>query len=229
MTGFTSVVFDLDGTLVDSSHDIATALNRVLTPRGGSALTAQQVVPLLGEGVRQLVKEALAASGLGGADVLVEEIAGEYVAAYREHPVVDSLLYPEVEEALDALGAHGIPMAVCTNKNEAIAHQVLAGLGIAEHFPVVVGGDRLTNCKPHPDHLLLAFAELGCSAAEGLLVGDSPIDEQCATDASVAFRAVAWAVPAVTGRRLTSLTELVGLVAEQPDTTTPTKNRQERA
>lgn len=215
MSRYTSVVFDLDGTLVDSSHDIAAALNRVLEPRGGRELTPQQVVPLLGEGVRRLVEEALTVSGIGPSDGLVNEVIPAYLEAYRAHPVVDSVLFEGVLETLLALAKFGLPMGVCTNKSEGIAHQVLRGLDIADHFTSVVGGDRLPTSKPHPKHLLATFAEMRQSPQEGLYVGDSTIDQACADAADVEFRAVEWAPPEVAGARLTPFEQLITLTGSR--------------
>lgn len=211
MTGYASVVFDLDGTLVDSSHDIAVALNLALAPWGGRPLTAAEVVPLLGEGVAALVQGAVLLSG--AEDAPAEEVAGTYVAEYRVRPVVDSVLYDGVAEALDALAVAGVPMAVCTNKVEVIAHQVLEGLGVARFFPVVVGGDRASRSKPHPEHLTTALAGIGADPATSVLVGDSVIDQRCAEAARVDFLAVSWAPPEVHGTRLPRYADLPAIVA----------------
>lgn len=216
MSRYTSVVFDLDGTLVDSSHDIATALNRVLTPRGGRELTSQQVVPLLGEGVRRLVEEALRVSGLTPSETAIDEVVPAYLEAYRLDPVVDSILFDGVAETLLALSDSGLPLGVCTNKSEGIAHQVLNGLGIAGHFQSVVGGDRLATSKPDPTHLLATFEEMRQSSREGLYVGDSTIDQECALAARVEFRAVEWAPSEVAGQRLTPFEQLIGLTDSRP-------------
>ena len=222
MSAYRCIVFDLDGTLVDSSHDIAAALNRVLAPLGGTHLTAAQVVPLLGEGVHRLVAGSLVEAGLAGTEAEVAEVAPLYVAAYEEHPVVETVLYPGVRQTLSELVAARVPLGVCTNKNEAIARQVLDGLGVADCFTSVVGGDRDVPRKPDPSHLLAVFDELGQSPASGALVGDSPIDQQTAARASVDFFAVEWAPADVGGARLTPFAQLVALVHPNgADSSTP--------
>lgn len=214
MSPYSSVVFDLDGTLVDSSRDIANALNSVLAPRGARALTAEEVVPLLGEGVARLVEEAIALSCVSGATATtVREVAAEYLAQYRRHPVVESELCDGVADALGRLAETGVPMAVCTNKSEAIAHEVLQGLGIGRYFGSVVGGDRIARSKPHPEHLTTALTEIAADAASSVLVGDSTIDQRCAVAARVDFLAVPWAPPEVDGERLRSYADLPGIVA----------------
>ena len=214
MTGYRTVVFDLDGTLVDSTVDIARALSLALVPAGGRALLPGEVAPMLGDGVALLVSRAAALSGLPETDLAA--VARHYLAEYRQRPVVDSTLFPGVAETLAFLADAGIPMAVCTNKTETIAHQVLSELGVAHHFPVVVGGDRIERSKPHPDHLWLAVTELDADVTTSVLVGDSPVDEQCAGAASVDFLAVPWASTAVTGQRLSSFEALTALVAAPP-------------
>lgn len=211
MTGYRTVVFDLDGTLVDSSADITGALNLALEPLGGRALRAAEVVPMLGDGVAALVSRAAGLSGVTDTDLAA--VARHYLAEYRRRPVVDSTLFAGVEETLAALHEARIPMAVCTNKPEAIALQVLAGLSVAHFFPVVVGGDRIERSKPEPDHLWLAVAELDADPSTSVLVGDSPVDEQCASAAAIDFLAVPWAPAEVAGRRLSSFEALTGLVA----------------
>lgn len=211
MTGYRSVVFDLDGTLVDSTADIAAALNLALAPLGGRALRPVEVAPMLGDGVRLLVSRAADLAGVREADLAA--VAQHYLAEYRNRPVVDSTLFTGVEETLAALHEAGVPMAVCTNKPEAIAIQVLSGLSLAPYFPVVVGGDRIERSKPQPDHLWLALAELQADQETAVLVGDSPVDEQCANAAAVDFLAVPWAPAAVGGHRLATFEAITDLVA----------------
>lgn len=211
MNGYASVVFDLDGTLVDSSHDIAAALNRALAGRANWSLSGADVLPLLGEGVAALVSRAAELSGVGSADL--ESLAKVYLAEYRAHPVVDSVLFPEVILTLEALAAAGVPMAVCTNKVTGIAEQVLTGLGVRHHFDSVVGADRPARSKPDPEHLRTALADLGADPGTAVLVGDSPIDQRCAEATGVDFLAVAWAPPEVGGTRLPRFSSLLGHVA----------------
>ena len=220
MSPYRSVVFDLDGTLVDSSADITTALNTTLQPLGGRPLNRAEVSPLLGEGVASLITNAVRLAGLADPDEAA--IARDYQRAYRRHPVIASNLYPEAAQALADLAEAEVPMAVCTNKPEEIARLVLDHLGVGRYFPVVVGGDRIELSKPHPEHLWLALQELDAEISTGLLVGDSAIDQQCAAAAAVDFVAVSWAPADVQGQRLPSFADLPGLVTGHPPTITAT-------
>lgn len=210
MNTYTSVIFDLDGTLVDSSQDIANALNRVLAPYGARALSSQEVVPLLGEGPARLIEGAVRRSGATVSDE--GAIADAYLNDYKQHPVDDTTLYAGVVEVLAALAEAGIPMAICTNKTELISREVLDGLQVVQYFTSVVGSDRNVDNKPHADHLLTAIAELGEVPATSILVGDSTIDQLCAQNAGVQFLAVPWAPAEVDGHRLNAIEDLPAIV-----------------
>ncbi|PPG32108.1 HAD family hydrolase [Pseudoclavibacter sp. RFBB5] len=223
---YTSVIFDLDGTLVDSSQDIANALNRVLAPYGANRLEAAQVVPLLGEGPAHLVSGAIRASGASVPDE--RKIADAYLADYRQRPLDDTALYEGVADVLAILAEAGIPLAVCTNKTELISRIVLDGLRVGQYFSTVVGSDRPVNSKPHAEHLLTAIAELGADPALSMLVGDSTIDQRCARNADVPFFAVPWAPPEVDGPRLRAFKDLPDIVlgtAAPSHTSTPEEQK----
>jgi phosphoglycolate phosphatase len=219
------LVFDLDGTLVESSGDITRALNRMLAEKGGGSLARRDVVPLLGEGVTHLVTSALAIAGLDPDERLVSECASRYRRFYAEEPVRDSYLYPGVTETLEALARTGVRMGVCTNKDEDLAREVLTLLGVVDHFVSVVGGDRLAVRKPDPAHLLTAVEEAGGSARNSALVGDSAIDVECARRAGVTCYVVGWAAPDLPEPRLAEFTDLVGLRRASPTPTPPHRSR----
>lgn len=208
-----AVVFDLDGTLVDSTADIAAALGEVFRAYGGRALSGVEVAPLLGEGARRLVDRAAAAAGVENADADLDRLTAEYLAAYRRAPVERTRAFAGVDATLSRLTGLGVPIGVCTNKPQELAVQVLAGLGLADCFVAVLGADAVERSKPHPGHLLATIAHLDANPAETLFVGDSRFDEACARDAGVPFVAVPWAEDDVTGERLDSFADLVDRVA----------------
>jgi phosphoglycolate phosphatase len=166
------VVFDLDGTLIDSIGDLAVAVNRLLAERGGRALHCDEVSRMVGEGSSLLIARAFGASG-------VRDDAGEALQRFLE--IYDSILpgctrpYPGVPEMLQAL--HGaVPLAVLTNKPVDAARKVLSLLGLDRYIGGVVGGDGPFARKPSPDGLLHLIAEAGADAAVTWMVGDSAVD-----------------------------------------------------
>ena len=214
MTDPAGVIFDLDGTLVDSSHDIAHALNRMLATRGLGTVTAGQVEPLLGEGALSLVGGIHALLDTGADPAQIREDTASYLARYAEEPVRDSLLFRDARPALVALTARGTVLGVCTNKDHDLAVQVLRGLGIADHFGCVVGGDDLPVRKPDPEHLLAAVRALGLTPESVLYVGDSVIDAECAERAGIRCLLVDWAL---TDRPETRLHRFMDLVPTSVD------------
>ena len=166
------VVFDLDGTLVDSRTDLATATNALLEELGGACLPETRVAEMVGEGAAALVRRALAAAGLDPAHAGALD---RFLALYEERLLVHTRPYDGMIQALEHIGASR-QMAVLTNKPGRATGRLLEGLGMRRYFGAVVGGDTSLGRKPDPAGLLHLSAEAGTSPAETLLVGDSPID-----------------------------------------------------
>jgi phosphoglycolate phosphatase len=166
------VVFDLDGTLIDSIGDLAEAVNRLVEERGGRRLGTGQVTVMVGEGAALLIARAFEASGVSG---------NPHEALPRFLEIYDSLLpgttrpYPGVPEMLRALEAI-VPLAVLTNKPAAAAGRLLSLLGLAPSFRQAMGGDGPFGRKPDPGGLRHLMAEAGVEARDTLMVGDSTID-----------------------------------------------------
>lgn len=166
------VVFDLDGTLVDSSEDLATAVNRMLEALapGTPPLAHAQVRSFIGNGARVLVGRALEAAGLAAA---VDAALPAFLAAYRGCLLDRTRFYPGVLTALAAL--RPVPLAVLTNKPGDLSRALLAGLGASGHFVRVIGGGDAPR-KPDPAGLRELIASCGAAADETVLVGDSAVD-----------------------------------------------------
>ena len=177
------VVFDLDGTLVDSVPDLAAALNRVFTAEGQAAFDLPTVTSFVGKGLANLVARAMEARSLDPADH--KRLAASVLAAYEAEPSARTRIYPGVTGALDALRAKGHPLGLCTNKPEAAALLLLRDLGLAHHFDAVVGGGRIPALKPDPAPLWLCIRELGAESA--IYVGDSEVDAETAQAARLPF------------------------------------------
>ena len=176
-----AVVFDLDGTLVDSIPDIAAAVNRMLSRIGEAPMERAQVQSFVGNGAPTLVRRVLGARGVP--EDRHPGLLAEFLPDYAARAAEISAPYPGVVEALSHLTAHGHRLAVCTNKPHEAAVAMLRDLDLARHFGAVIGAGRLPTVKPDPEPLLAAIADLGGGPA--LFVGDSEVDLHCGVNAGV--------------------------------------------
>lgn len=177
------LVFDLDGTLVDSVPDLTEALNEVLREHGYKPLSEAEVAPMVGDGVPQLVARAFAARGGSAAEAAAA--LPHYIDLYEARATVLTRPYPGVHETLVELLRRGCGNAICTNKLQHAALAVLEGLDLAPLFDAVAGGDRYPVRKPDPRHLLGVIEELGGSPGRAAMIGDSENDALVAHAASV--------------------------------------------
>ncbi len=184
-TWFDAVVFDLDGTLVDTAPDILAHLNDMLAELSRPALDPASVRLMIGDGVKSLLVRGLEASGGMPADIDLDVLFHRYLARYTEDPVRLSKPFAGMTETLDHLQAVGIGMGVCTNKPQRATERVLAGLGLDRYFESVIGGDVLPVKKPDPTHLLEVLDRLDAVPMRSVLVGDSETDLKAARAAGV--------------------------------------------
>ena len=173
------VVFDLDGTLVDSSVDIANAANALIEELGGVPLAAAAIVDMVGEGAALLVRRALAAALL---DPDTPGALDRFLALYDARLLVHTKPYDGTIDALAWIGER-LPMSVLTNKPAGPTSLMLDGLGLRHHFRDVVGGDTAFGRKPDPAGLLHLASAAGVGPEHTLMVGDSPIDLATARNA----------------------------------------------
>ena len=178
-----AIVFDLDGTLVDSAPDLHAAANRMLAEFGQAPLSLEKVTSFIGNGIPNLVRLARLESGLPEAEE--ERMKALMLANYTAHPADLTRPYPGVVEALVALRQAGYRLGVCTNKFRAPSVQILDALNLSQYFDVVIGGDSLDAKKPDPAPLHAAFTALKAPAL--LYVGDSEVDAETAERAQIAF------------------------------------------
>lgn len=179
-----AVIFDLDGTLIDSAPDIHAAANTLMARHGFARFTPGETRGFIGSGVPHFIACCLRARGRGGDGALQARLVAEFIELY-EGAVNRTRVYPGVPDALAALGAEALALGICTNKPVRPARSVLAHLALDAHFPVVIGGDSLAQRKPDPSPLQAAVAALG--ARDVVFVGDSEVDAETAARAGLPF------------------------------------------
>jgi len=184
-----AVIFDLDGTLIDTASEIAVALNRTFGEMKLAPLSKKTVEDLIGRGVHSMVERALLKAGTNGIDV------DAAVARFEEHYAgtvgTEAELFPGVLEGLSVLRAAGYRMGVVTNKPRFFTEKLLERLAVKELFAILVAGDDGIRRKPHGDMLAAACAAMGSSAAATLMIGDSDNDVAAARNAGCPV----WCVP----------------------------------
>ena len=177
------LVFDLDGTLVDSVPDLHAALNEMLRERGHRLLSPAQVKRMVGDGVPALVAHALAASGADPAEA--RAALRRFLEIYEANAANLTRPYPGVPETLGALRRRGYRTAICTNKPQRATLAVLQGLGLLPLFDAIAGGDRFPVRKPDPGHLIALISELGGSREAAAMIGDNENDATSARAAAI--------------------------------------------
>ena len=176
------VIFDLDGTLIDSKLDLAQAVNATRRHMGMSPLENELVYSYVGNGAPVLIRRAL---GEQANELEIEEALEFFLEYYREHYLDYTVLYPGVRESLDRFRQAGKRMAVLTNKPVRISTAIVDGLGVGEHFFRVYGGNSFDFKKPHPIGVETLIREAGVPADRALMIGDSSVDIQTARNAGI--------------------------------------------
>ena len=174
------LVLDLDGTLIDSSLDLALAVNATRKRFGLDPLSLDQVAGYVGNGAEMLIRRSLQPDAT---DRSVQDGLQFFLQYYRENMLVNTKLYPGVREALEIWRAAGKKMAVLTNKPVRFSQDLVAGLGIADYFARVYGGNSFETKKPDPFGLNRIMQELRVMPARTLMIGDSSVDVQTARNA----------------------------------------------
>ncbi|HWV08298.1 MAG TPA: phosphoglycolate phosphatase [Pseudomonas sp.] len=187
------VMFDLDGTLVDSVPDLAAAVDKALLTLGRPAAGVERVRDWVGNGARVLVRRALAGSLQHEHvdDALAREALELFMAAYAESHTLTTV-YPGVPEVLDALQQGGVALAIVTNKPERFVAPLLDEKGLGDYFRWIVGGDTLPQQKPDPAALLHVLELAGIPRSQALFVGDSRNDVLAARAAGVTCVALSY-------------------------------------
>lgn len=185
----TLLLFDLDGTLVDSAPDLAGTANDLRVARGLKPLAYAQLRPMVGAGARGMVSRAF---GVAPGDDGFEALRDAFLAHYATRLLRETRVFEAVDALLDAVEARGLPWGIVTNKAERFTRPVVEGLGLQRRAAVVIAGDTTPHAKPHPEPLLEAARRVGVAAAGCLYVGDDLRDVQAGRAAGMRTAVAAW-------------------------------------
>ncbi len=180
------IIFDLDGTLVDSSVDITNALNFAIGPYGLGKINVKATIGMVGEGLTRLIEKILGNERAS----IVPEVLERFVDYYSEHIVEFTVPYPGVRETLERLG--NCRKAVISNKREYLSRKLLEELGLAKYFDVILGSDSVEEKKPSPKPLLKVLESFSLQPGEAVIVGDSNFDIEAGRAAGIKTIAVSY-------------------------------------
>jgi phosphoglycolate phosphatase len=186
----TAIIFDLDGTLIDTAPDLIETLNVILTREGFEAIAFEEARMDIGAGAKRLFERGLAKHGHSVSPVRLNDLYGDYLDYYAAHIADRSRPFPGLERALDTLAAEGSTFAVCTNKLEWLSVRLLDQLNLTKRFAAIVGQDTIRIAKPNPAVLHHTIAAAGADASRAIMVGDSKTDIDTARAAGVPVIAV---------------------------------------
>jgi phosphoglycolate phosphatase len=197
-----TIVFDLDGTLVDTAPDLVATLNALLARGGYRTVAYEDARIMIGGGARHMLAQALASQGVAPAPAALDRLFADFISHYAIHVADRSRPFPGLEAALDRLAAQGDRFAVCTNKLERLSLLLLERLGLAGRFAAVCGQDTFGIAKPDPELLRRTIARAGGSLERAVMVGDSAADVAIARGAGVPVVAVDFGYSDVPAARL---------------------------
>jgi len=176
------IIFDLDGTLIDSSEDIAWAANRALADLGHDKIDSEKVKEGIGWGVKSLLEKMMPGEGAER----IEYARIKFLEYYWGHSVVNTYLYPGVKETIEYFNKKNTTMAVVTNKPVKFSEKILSDFDLIRYFRIILGGDSVSNRKPHPEPVEKAIAVTGVTRDRSVIVGDSPVDCEAGKRAGIA-------------------------------------------
>lgn len=180
-----AIIFDLDGTLIDSAPDIAASLNEVLGRRGFPPFSVEAVATMIGGGIPELIRKALEAHGIKPDDI--KPIVQDMVEVYASRAAVLTVLYDGAAEVLAALKEDGVKLGLCTNKLQDITDIIMRDLGVTQYFGSIVGAAPGRPRKPDAAALQMVLTELETPAAGAVMIGDSGADAGAAKNAGTAL------------------------------------------
>jgi len=197
-----TIVFDLDGTLVDTAPDLVHATNHVLRGLGFAEVAPELLRPWISYGARRMIVEGLAYSGQEASEGELDRLLETFLEHYAANIAFESRPFPGAVAVLDRLMAEGVRLVVCTNKREVLSLSLLDKLDLTRRFAVIAGRDTFPVSKPHPDHLRAAIKKAGGELARAVMVGDSEVDIATAKAAHIPVIGVTFGYTQVPVERL---------------------------
>ena len=197
-----TVVFDLDGTLVETAPDLIAATNHVLTHAGLATAPPELLRPAISFGAVAMITKGFAHHGLAPERPEIDAHFERFIAYYTDNIAATSHVFPGLEDALTTLHMRGARLAVCTNKRADMSRLLLRDLRLLDRFMALAGRDTFPVCKPHPDHLIGAIRMAGGDPSRAIMVGDSGTDIDTAKAAGVPVVAVTFGYTDVSVREL---------------------------
>jgi phosphoglycolate phosphatase len=185
-----TVVFDLDGTLVDTAPDLVAAANHVLAHVGAEPVTVEQLKVWVGSGARRMIVEGLNHRGLSLDEPAVDELFERFLTFYEANIAIDSRPFDGARETLQKLRNNNVRLAICTNKREALSRMLLDALDLTSYFDAIAGRDTFPVYKPDPGHLLGTIQMANGTPTRAVMIGDSQTDIETAKQAQIPVIAV---------------------------------------
>lgn len=184
------VIFDLDGTLIDTAPDIINALNKTLAGRDLAPVDDATGRRFIGGGARKLVADGLTEAGISVTDTTLDDAYAQFIRYYEDASADLSCLYPSVRDALEILAQRECLMGVCTNKPQSLSIDVLEAFDLTKYFRAIIGGDALPERKPAAGHVLETARQTAPEYTRAIMIGDSPTDVAAARNAGIPVIAV---------------------------------------
>lgn len=191
MNSFEAIIFDLDGTLIDSVPDVRAAVNRVLAELDRPLLSLEDIKGMIGEGAQVMLKKAMDKTGTYNPG-MEQEYLPRFLETYSAHPADHTLVYPGVFDVLEQLKSGGVSLGLCTNKPSTTTLPAIKALGLKNYFKAIVCADMVEHCKPDGRHLLNILERMDADPKSAVMVGDSETDIAAAVDAGVPAVAVSY-------------------------------------
>jgi len=185
VTMFSALLFDLDGTIIDSAPDVCKSVNRALDTMGRPPITVKDTKLLVGFGARTLCDKALAITGEPGSEEDINLLLMGFLDSYRKNPSEHTIVFPGALDALKLFKDAGIQLGICTNKPEATCFPVLDALELRHFFSSIICGDTLQFRKPDPRHIYHTLDDMGADLSNAAFIGDSEADIKAANNAGL--------------------------------------------